>query len=68
MLRQHLHEKVTAHWVQETEAVMKQRFGGPGLRVFRLLLLHRQLEQKQVAEKAMLPPKVLPSPFIVAWV
>ena len=44
---------------------MKQRFGGPGLRVFRLLLLHRQLEQKQVAEKAMLPPKVLPLPFML---
>lgn len=40
------------------EAVIRQRFGAHGLRVFRLLLLHPQLEQKQIAEKAMLPPKV----------
>lgn len=44
--------------VQETEAVTRQRFGVQGLRVFRLLYLHRQLEQKQIAEMAMLPPKV----------
>ena len=43
---------------QEMEAVIRQRFGAHGLRVFRLLLLHPQLEQKQIAEKAMLPPKV----------
>ncbi|KAL3143158.1 hypothetical protein ABBQ38_002018 [Trebouxia sp. C0009 RCD-2024] len=41
----------------EMEAVIRQRFGAHGLRVFRLLLLHPQLEQKQIAEKAMLPPK-----------
>ena len=45
-------------WRQEMEAVIRQRFGAHGLRVFRLLLLHPQLEQKQIAEKAMLPPKV----------
>lgn len=45
---------------QEMEAVIRQRFGAHGLRVFRLLLLHPQLEQKQIAEKAMLPPKVAP--------
>ena len=29
------------------------------MRLFRLLYLHRQLEQKQIAEQAMLPPKVI---------
>ena len=47
---------------QEMEAVIRQRFGAHGLRVFRLLLLHPQLEQKQIAEKAMLPPKVTSQP------
>lgn len=41
----------------ETDAVIRQRFGVHGLRLFRLLYLHRQLEQKQIAEQAMLPPK-----------
>jgi len=40
--------------------VIRQRFGVHGLRLFRLLYLHRQLEQKQIAEQAMLPPKVVP--------
>ncbi len=44
---------------QETDAVIRQRFGVHGLRLFRLLYLHRQLEQKQIAEQAMLPPKVI---------
>ncbi|DBB01687.1 TPA: hypothetical protein ACH3X1_000319 [Trebouxia sp. C0004] len=44
----------------ETDAVIRQRFGVHGLRLFRLLYLHRQLEQKQIAEQAMLPPKVIP--------
>ena len=44
--------------VQETDAVIRQRFGVHGLRLFRLLYLHPQLEQKQIAEQAMLPPKV----------
>ena len=30
---------------------------GAGLRIFRLLKAKRQLEQKQVAEQAVLPPK-----------
>lgn len=38
--------------------MIRQRFGVHGLRLFRLLYLHRQLEQKQIAEQAMLPPKV----------
>ena len=41
------------HW----PLVCRQQFGQPGLRVYRLLVTLRQLEQKQVAEKAMLPTK-----------
>lgn len=36
---------------------MRERFGDDGCRIFRLLLLKRQLEQKQVADNAMLPVK-----------
>ena len=36
---------------------MRERFGGPACRIFRLLLLKRQLEQKQIAEMAMIPVK-----------
>lgn len=36
---------------------MKERWGGPACRIFRLLLVKRQLEQKQIAEMAMLPMK-----------
>ena len=39
--------------MQETEAVIQQRFGVTGLRLFRLLYLHRQLEQKQAISKVM---------------
>lgn len=34
---------------------MRERFGGPACRIFRLLLLKRQLEQKQIADMAMIP-------------
>ena len=43
------------------EAVIRQRFGMHGLRIFRLLLLHPQLEQAQIHNKAMLPQKVSPN-------
>lgn len=36
---------------------MRERFGGPACRIFRLLLLKRNLEQKQIAEMAMIPVK-----------
>jgi len=36
---------------------VRQRFGGPACRIFRLLLLKGQLEQKQIAEMAMIPVK-----------
>jgi len=43
--------------LKQVESVIRDRFGGPGLRVFRLLLLKGQLEQKQVADFSMLTPK-----------
>ena len=42
---------------KEVEAVVRQRFGAPACRVFRLLTLKRCLEQKQIAEMAMLQIK-----------
>lgn len=33
------------------------RFGAPGMRVFRMLMIKGQLEQKQVADFSMLSPK-----------
>ena len=44
--------------MKEVEAVVKERWGGQACRIFRLLLVKRQLEQKQIAEMAMLPMKV----------
>ena len=35
-----------------------QRFGLRGLRLFRILYLHPQLEQKQIGEMSMLDQKV----------
>ena len=43
--------------IKEVEAVVRERFGGPACRIFRLLLLKRNLEQKQIAEMAMIPIK-----------
>mmetsp|Transcript_6773 Transcript_6773/g.18176 ORF Transcript_6773/g.18176 Transcript_6773/m.18176 type:complete len:686 (+) Transcript_6773:251-2308(+) len=43
--------------LKELEAVARDRYGAGGLRIFRLLFIHDQLEQKQVADMAMLPPK-----------
>ncbi|GIL79813.1 hypothetical protein Vretimale_12430 [Volvox reticuliferus] len=43
--------------LKQVEAVVKSRFDIAGLRVFRLLALRGQLEQKQIADLAMLPPK-----------
>lgn len=41
----------------QIDAVVRERFGDEGCRIFRLLLLKRQLEQKHVADSAMLPVK-----------
>lgn len=40
--------KIDRH--SQVEAVVRERFGGPACRIFRLLLLKRNLEQKQIAE------------------
>lgn len=39
--------------MQQVEAVIRDRFGNSGLRIFRLLLLKGQLEQKQVDESRL---------------
>eukprot|EP00731_Ephydatia_muelleri_P016873 Em0009g1297a len=39
------------------ESIVRERFGNKCLRVFRLLLLKKTLEQKQVADLAMVPSK-----------
>ena len=43
--------------MKEAECVVRERWGGAACRIFRLLLLKRHLEQKQIAEMAMLPMK-----------
>jgi len=43
--------------VLQVDAVVRERFGEPACRIFRLVLLKRQLEQKQIADEAMLPVK-----------
>mmetsp|Transcript_14720 Transcript_14720/g.52979 ORF Transcript_14720/g.52979 Transcript_14720/m.52979 type:complete len:399 (+) Transcript_14720:457-1653(+) len=42
---------------KEIEAIIRERFGVPACRIFRLLLLKSNLEQKQVSELAMIPVK-----------
>ena len=39
------------------ESVVRERFGSKCFRVFRLLLLKKVLEQKQVADMAMIPSR-----------
>lgn len=43
--------------LKQLEAVVRDRFGVPALRIFRLLLLRGQLEQKQISDFAMMPQK-----------
>lgn len=43
--------------LKQLEAAVRQRFGVSACRVFRLLTMKRQLEQKQIAELAMFPVK-----------
>jgi hypothetical protein len=40
------------------ESVVQEKFGPLGLRIFRLLIMKKQLEQKQVGDMAMVPLKV----------
>ncbi len=39
------------------ESVVRERFGSKPLRLFRLLLLKRHLEQKQLSDMALIPNK-----------
>lgn len=39
------------------ECIVRERFGSKAFRVFRLLLMKRMLEQKQVSDMAMIPSK-----------
>ena len=39
------------------EGVVRERFGSKSLRIFRLLLMKKVLEQKQVVDMAMIPSK-----------
>ena len=39
------------------ESIVRERFGSKCFRVFRLLLLKKVLEQKQVADQAMIPSR-----------
>ncbi|GAM20655.1 hypothetical protein SAMD00019534_038300, partial [Acytostelium subglobosum LB1] len=39
------------------ESIIKQKFGDAGLRVFKLLLIKKQLEPKQISDFAMIPLK-----------
>ncbi|GFO13557.1 DNA-directed RNA polymerase iii subunit rpc3-like [Plakobranchus ocellatus] len=48
---------VEALSISEIETVVLERFGSKALRMYRVLLAEKQVEQKQVEEKAMLPPK-----------
>jgi DNA-directed RNA polymerase III subunit RPC3 len=43
--------------LKQLQAVARDKFGVPGLRIFRLLLIRGQLESKQVAEFSTLAPK-----------
>ena len=43
--------------LKEVEAGVRDRFGPLALRIFRLLVIKRQLEQKQIADMAMIPTK-----------
>ncbi|RUS80023.1 hypothetical protein EGW08_012193 [Elysia chlorotica] len=48
---------VEALCISEIETIVLERFGSKALRMYRVLLAEKQVEQKQVEEKAMLPPK-----------
>jgi DNA-directed RNA polymerase III subunit RPC3 len=39
------------------ECIVRERFGSKACRVFRLLLMKKMLEQKQVSDMAMIPAK-----------
>ncbi|KAK3799100.1 hypothetical protein RRG08_051378 [Elysia crispata] len=48
---------VEALCISEIETIILERFGSKALRMYRVLLAEKQVEQEQVVEKSMLPPK-----------
>ncbi|XP_059179369.1 DNA-directed RNA polymerase III subunit RPC3-like isoform X2 [Physella acuta] len=48
---------IKAICISHIETIILERFGSKALRMFRVLLTDKQVEQKQVEERAMLPPK-----------
>eukprot|EP00897_Mesotaenium_endlicherianum_P001192 jgi/Mesen1/11073/ME000099S10518 len=53
----HLYKMIENLRMREVEVVVAQRFGPSACRIFRLLLLKKHLEQKQIGEMAMIPLK-----------
>lgn len=52
-----VYKSLTALCKSHIESVIQERFGSKSLRIFRILLLKRHLEQKQIEEYAMIPAK-----------
>ncbi|KAH9518420.1 DNA-directed RNA polymerase III subunit RPC3 [Bulinus truncatus] len=52
-----MYQIIKAICVSHIETIVLERFGSKALRMFRVLLADKQVEQKQVEERAMLPPK-----------
>ncbi|XP_041373879.1 DNA-directed RNA polymerase III subunit RPC3-like isoform X2 [Gigantopelta aegis] len=48
---------LTALCTAHVESVVQERFGSKCLRIFRVLLLKKQIEQKQIEDYAMIPAK-----------
>lgn len=57
MFQINFRKAVEALCISEIETIVLERFGSKALRMYRVLLAEKQVEQKQVEEKAMLPPK-----------
>ncbi|KAK2173618.1 hypothetical protein NP493_863g01050 [Ridgeia piscesae] len=53
----HLKRALTTICKAHLESVVRERFGSKYFRIFKLLMLKKQLEQKQIEEFAMIPAK-----------
>lgn len=52
------HKKISEIMAQACiESVVKERYGSKPFRVFRLLMMKKLLEQKQISEMALIPQK-----------
>lgn len=52
-----IYKSLTALCKSHIESVVQERFGSKSLRIFRILLVKKHLEQKQIEEYAMVPAK-----------